>query len=129
MVYLDTTVISEDEFIVAVKAVFNIFDRWTISDQNQQTLLSLETPTDLIELRNNSNNNLFKADLLERISCILGIWKSLKILIPDNTIADQWINRNNHDDYFQGSSPLGMMMSGKLADIYGVKAYLESQLY
>ena len=43
-------------------------------------------------------------DLLERASYILGIYKSLEILLPDEGLADQWLATPNDNPLFNGTA-------------------------
>lgn len=120
--------ISEEEFIVAIDAAFNIFNYWKISDEDKRKILGGITESDLIELKKGMVKNQLETDLLERISCILSIWTSLKILIPEREIADRWIRTTNTETLFKGSSPLEKVISGDLSDLHEVKGYLLYQL-
>jgi len=64
-------------------------------------------------------------DQLERISYILGIYKALKILLPDT--ADEWIKKPNKHHLFNGKSSLDIMLGGNVADLYIVRKYLDSE--
>ena len=66
-------------------------------------------------------------DALERISYILGIYKALQILLPDEKAADQWVKRPNTAPLFGGRSALDRMMSGQVADLFVVRQYLDAQ--
>ena len=45
-------------------------------------------------------------DVIERISYILGIYKALHILFPDDAQADEWVKRPNGGSLFGGRSAL-----------------------
>ena len=66
-------------------------------------------------------------DTLERISYILGIFKALQILLPDEKAADAWVKRPNTAVLFAGKSALDRMLSGHVADLYVVRQYLDAQ--
>ena len=66
-------------------------------------------------------------DTLERISYILGIYKALQILLPDETAAHEWVKRPNSAAPFGGRSALERMSSGQVADLYVVRQYLDAQ--
>ncbi|MXW47997.1 MAG: DUF2384 domain-containing protein, partial [Gammaproteobacteria bacterium] len=66
-------------------------------------------------------------DTLERISYILGIYKYLQILLPDQKLADEWVKRPNSAPLFDGRSALDLMMSGRVADLFIVRQYLDAE--
>jgi hypothetical protein len=59
---------------------------------------------------------------MERVSCILGIYKALQILFSSEH-ADAWISKPN--DYFDGRSALDQMLVGNVSDLYEVRRYLD----
>ena len=66
-------------------------------------------------------------DALERISYLLGIFKALHILLPDEEAADAWVRKPNTAPLFAGTSALERMMSGQVSDLYVVRQYLDAQ--
>ena len=66
-------------------------------------------------------------DTLERISYILGIWKALQILLPNEASADAWVKKPNEAPLFNGRSALQRMLSGQVADLFVVRQYLDAQ--
>ena len=66
-------------------------------------------------------------DVLERISYILGIYKDLQLLLPDEQAADEWVRQPNDAVPFGGRSALERMLSGNVADLYEVRRYLDAE--
>ena len=66
-------------------------------------------------------------DALERISYLLGIFKALNILLPDESAADRWIKKPNDAPIFGGKSALSRMLSGRVSDLFVVRQYLDAQ--
>ena len=64
-------------------------------------------------------------DTLERLSNLLGIWKSLQILLPDAAAADAWLRRPNAAAPFGGRSALQRMLAGNVSDLHLVRRYLD----
>ena len=58
---------------------------------------------------------------------VLGIYKALQILLPDETAAHEWVMRPNSAAPFGGRSALERMSSGQVADLYVVRQYLDAQ--
>ena len=69
---------------------------------------------------------LLSRDTLERISYLLGIYKSLQILLPNTISADAWISKPNNTPLFGGQSALDRMLSGNVADLFVVRQYLDA---
>lgn len=67
------------------------------------------------------------ADVLERISYILGIYKALHLLFADRAQADGWVRRPNAALMFGGRSALERMLAGDVADLHAVRQYLDAQ--
>jgi hypothetical protein len=61
-------------------------------------------------------------DTLERISFVLGIYKTLRILFSSEQRANTWPGKPNRD--FHGRSALELMLDGELSR---VRRYLEAQ--
>ena len=110
----------------ALRTFFRIADLWGLSTDEQMTLLGVTARSTFFKWKKNPNTVLPK-DALERISYILGIYKALQILLPDEQAADAWIRRPNTAPPFGGRSALGRMMSGQVADLFVVRQYLDAQ--
>ena len=70
-------------------AVFNVFRHWCLTDVQQMTLSGLSDGNILNDWKNQPVNAELTLDDLERASYILGIYRSLQILFPDPSLADQ----------------------------------------
>ena len=66
-------------------------------------------------------------DVLERVSYVLGIYKALQILLPDERAADAWVHQPNTAPLFAGRPALDRMLSGNVADLFVVRSYLDAQ--
>ena len=66
-------------------------------------------------------------DTAERLSYLLGIYRALQILLPRPEAADGWIRRPNNAPPFNGQTALDRMLSGRVADLYVVRHYLDGQ--
>ncbi len=90
------------------------------------TLLGLSARSTYFKWKKNTNVVLSK-DTLERISYVVGIYKSLQILLPDNRLADRWVKQPNSASIFGGQSALDFMRSGRVADLFIVRQYLNAE--
>jgi hypothetical protein len=110
----------------ALRTFFRIAEAWGLAVEEQMKLLGLTNRATLYNWRKDREVALPK-DTLERISYILGIFKALQILLPDEKAADAWVRRPNTAALFAGKSALDRMLSGHVADLYVVRQYLDAQ--
>jgi hypothetical protein len=109
-----------------LKAFARMAELWHLSISEQLTLLGLSSRSTYFKWKKDEEVNLPR-DTLERLSYLLGIYKSLQILLPDPAAADGWLRRPNSEPLFGGRSALERMLSGNVADLYLVRQYLDSQ--
>jgi uncharacterized protein (DUF2384 family) len=60
---------------------------------------------------------------LERIACVVSVYKSLNIIFPTSERASAWVHKPN--DYFGGKTALEVMLGGGLSE---VKTYLKGHV-
>jgi hypothetical protein len=109
-----------------LRAFMNIAEAWGLTVAEQLELLGIASRSTFFKWRRERNPRLPR-DTLERLSYLLGIYKSLQILLPDPQIADQWVRKPNSAPAFGGRSALERMLSGQVADLYVVRQYLDAQ--
>lgn len=109
-----------------LKAFFRVAELWGLSNDEQMTLLGLTSRSTFFNWRRDPEVSLSK-DTLERISYVLGIYKALRILLPDDKAADAWVRQPNAATPFGGRSALERMLSGQVADLFVVRQYLDAQ--
>ena len=110
----------------ALRTFLRIADLWELTVDEQMTLLGVTARSTFFKWKKDPNTTLPK-DTLERISYILGIYKALEILLPDEKAADEWVRRPNTAALFGGQSALDRMLSGQVADLFVVRQYLDAQ--
>ena len=111
----------------ALRTFFRIAELWSLSVDEQMTLLGMTSRSTYFKWKKDANTVLPK-DTLERISYILGIYKALQILLPDEKAADEWVRQSNAASLFNGQSALDRMLSGQVVDLFVVRQYLDAQL-
>lgn len=111
----------------ALQAFFNIAERWELKSAEQRTLLGDPPKSTFYKWRQSPEKAELSQDTLERISYILGIYKSLHILLPRADVADTWIRRPNTAPGFAGASALKRMLGGHVVDLADVRRYLDAQ--
>ena len=109
-----------------LRAFVNMAEAWNLSIAEQLKLLGIESRSTFFKWRRERDPRLPR-DTLERLSYLLGIYKSLQILLPDPKAADEWVRRPNGAPLFGGGTALERMLSGQVADLYVVREYLDAQ--
>ena len=109
-------------------AIFNIFSLWRLTGQQQMTLLGLSNEKTLYNWKNQPEKAKLTRDCLERASYILGIYRALQVLFPDEAQSDQWLHTPNDNPLFGGTAPLEKMLEGLVVDLAVVREHLDSQL-
>ncbi|MEW8086493.1 MAG: antitoxin Xre/MbcA/ParS toxin-binding domain-containing protein [Candidatus Thiodiazotropha endolucinida] len=112
----------------ALQGFFNITERWGLTAKQQRTLLGEPAETTFFKWKSEKNANRLDSGTLERISCILGIHKALRILLPTEHAAYEWVKKPNDAPLFRGETALSRMLAGRVADLYEVRVYLDNEL-
>ncbi|MDP2783689.1 MAG: MbcA/ParS/Xre antitoxin family protein [Sulfurimicrobium sp.] len=111
----------------ALRTFFNIAEAWKLTVEQQRDLLGAIPNSTFFKWKKDTDAVSLPKDTLERISYILGIFKSLQILLPRPEQADTWIKRPNDAPLFGGKSALERMLSGNVSDLFVVRQYLDAQ--
>ncbi|TPG09774.1 DUF2384 domain-containing protein [Rhodanobacter glycinis] len=110
----------------ALRVFFRLAEQWKLRIAEQRKLLG-DPPESTFYKWKRQQDGAPGRDTIERISYLLGIWKSLQILFPDPEQADAWLHKPNAAALFGGHSALERMLSGNVADLYVVRQYLDAQ--
>lgn len=110
---------------VALKAFFGITHKWGLSSDQERVLLGVPKAT-FYRWKDHMDGSL-SADTFERISYILGIYKALRILLPNENAANGWIHKPNTAPLFGGKSALDKLMKGYVIDLADVRRYLDAE--
>jgi hypothetical protein len=109
-----------------LRAFGRIAALWRLSVDEQLKLLGEPPRSTFYAWRKNPEIAAVPRDTLERLSNLLGIYKSLQILLPDAARADAWIRLPNEAPGFGGRSALDRMLAGNLSDMVFVRHYLDA---
>ena len=99
---------------------------WGLSVDEQLILLGAPPRSTYFAWRKTPERANLPRDTLERISYILGIYKSLQILFPEASAADGWVRRPNTAPPFAGRPALDRMLAGNVSDLAAVRRYLDA---
>ncbi len=100
---------------------------WAFNKNQRLALLDDVHPQTYQKWEREGANSLSRIQL-ERISLLLGIHKSLKILFVEHDSARRWFFSVNHDQPFVGISPSEFMIQGSISNLYGIRRYLEARI-
>lgn len=110
----------------ALQWFFNLAEAWELSTDQQIKLLGSPPRSTFFKWKKEGGQ--LSKDTFERISNLLTIYKSLRILFTEQARVDAWIKRENKAPVFGGKSALDFMLStGSLIELYKVRSYLDAQ--
>ncbi len=110
----------------ALRAFGAIATEWDLSAKQRRQILGLAASTYYAYVKRLDAVRL-SPDTLERVSYVLGIYKALRILLPRGEARLAWLRNANSDPEFGGTPPLAVMASGKVANLYRVRRYLDGE--
>lgn len=114
--------VGQSRIPVDLDTFFKIAERWGLSADEQIALLGSPGRSTFFKWKKDGGG--LPADTRERLSHILGIWKSLRIVFTQDERGEAWIRAQNR--YFDGASALDVMLEG-MAGIIRVRRYLDVQ--
>lgn len=110
---------------VLAKGIMRALDEWGLHNADKQTLLGLGDNSRSTLKRYAEGHPLANTrDLLDRAGHILGIYKGLALLYPENPeIRGQWMRSANHR--FHGHSPVEVVREYGLPGLLMVRAQID----
>ncbi|MDH3513441.1 MAG: MbcA/ParS/Xre antitoxin family protein [Gammaproteobacteria bacterium] len=112
---------------VALDAFFRLVDFWGLDTQQAMTLLGVTSRSTYMSWKARTPAKL-APDTMERISYLLGTHKALRILFSrDEQSVRDWVKAPNSNPLFGNKSALDRMLSGRVADLYEVRRFLDAQ--
>ena len=109
----------------ALRAFFNIMERWGVRDEDARQLLGGISNGKYYQLKQDPDHVL-EQDRLQRISYLIGIFKALNILYGTR-LADSWIQLANSNPLFTGRTPLTYMLQGGTPAMEVVRRLLDAR--
>ena len=109
----------------ALKAFFNIVERWHIRDEDARALLGGLSNGPYYAWRKQPERTL-DTDTLTRLSYLVGIFKALNILYGER-LADEWVSLPNDNPIFGGRTPLSYMIAGGVPAMQTVRRLLDAR--
>jgi len=110
----------------ALRAFFNIAERWKLKDADARALLGGVSNGAYYGWKKEPRPRTLDEDTIRRISYLVGIFKALHILYGAK-LADAWISLPNANRIFGGAAPLGYMIAGGLPAFQTVRRLLDAR--
>lgn len=109
----------------ASRAFFNIMARWKIRDADGRRLLGGISNGAYYALKKGAGRALDE-DRLRRISYLIGIFKALNLFYSEE-LADRWMQLQNKNRIFRGTTPHAYLMQGGLPTFAAVRNLLDAR--
>lgn len=110
----------------AIRAFFHLAEAWRLTNEEQRALLGWPPESTFYKYKAGRVGTL-AYDTLVRISLILGIYKDLHILYPENDLADRWVMLPNSNPLFGSRPALSLMTEGGIDGLYQVRRLLDAR--
>lgn len=101
-----------------LKAAVRILDKWQATGEQGEAILRVSHSTYARARRDDLNAIKLDADQLARISYVLNIHATLRLLFENPENLYGFVNMPNHTPFFNGHTPLAIMGSGEFAALY-----------
>lgn len=109
----------------AIRAFFNIMEKWKIRDEAARQLLGGVSNGTFYALKKSSGRTLDE-DKLRRISYLVGIFKALNIIYGED-LADSWMQLPNENRIFGGMTPVEYLIRGGVPAFATVRKLLDAR--
>ena len=110
----------------AMRSFFGIGQAWGLSVEEQRGLLGWPAASTYYKYKAGQIGTL-SYDMLTRISLLLGIYKALHILYPDDALADRWVKLPNSNPMFGGKPALSLMVDGGIDGLTQTRRLLDAR--
>lgn len=110
----------------AMRILPRIAHEWGLYDAEAAALLGIEE--EMYRLwSSDPSRACFEPEQRERASLLLGIYKSLVILLPLPDGQRHWLHTPNQNARFQGNTPLAFLLQGGLPALRELRQYLDAE--
>ncbi len=119
-----TGVVTDAEAVAMLRAVFNLFARWEVTDAQGRALLGQPSSSTYYRWKR-GEIGVVPHDTVWRLADLMGIHKGLRYMFAEPARAYAWVRKPNLT--FGGKSALDRMLAGAPSDITAVRAYLDAE--
>jgi hypothetical protein len=110
----------------AMRTFLNAAKAWALTVDEQRGLLGWPAASTYYKYKAGDVGTL-SYDTLTRISLLLGIYKALHILYPDEALADRWVKLPNSNPLFGGKPALSLMVDGGIDGLTQTRRLLDAR--
>jgi hypothetical protein len=110
----------------ALRTFFKVAKTWEASTEEQRGLLGYPPESTFFKYKKGDVPSA-SFDTLTRVSLVLGIFKALRILYPERSLADRWVRLPNSNRLFGGEPPIAFMTRGGMDALYQVRRLLDAR--
>ncbi len=111
---------------VALKGFFGICREWDCTQEEMMQMLGGVSRSTLAKYQKLPHVKLSR-DTLERISYILGIYKSLRVMYPTAERANRRVRLETSEPPFAGASALDFMARGSMKHLAETRRYFDAK--
>lgn len=116
--------VTQAEAAAMIRAVFNLFRLWNVSDPQGRVLLGQPSSSTFYRWKRGEVGAV-PSDTIWRLGDLMGIHKALRHLFTEPERGYAWIKRPN--TAFGGQSALDRMLAGAPSDLTAVRDYLDAE--
>lgn len=109
-----------------LRTFLNISSAWGLSNDEMRALLGHPSESTFYQYKAGKCGTL-SYDTLTRISLLIGIYKALHILYPDESLADSWVRLPNRNPLFGGRPAIELMTLAGLDGLFQVRRLLDGR--
>jgi hypothetical protein len=111
---------------VALKGFFNICREWGCTQEEMMQLLGGVSRSTLSKYQKLPQIKLSR-DTLERISYVMGIYKSLRVMYPTAERANRRVRLTTTEIPFSGTSAMDFMTRGSMKHLMQTRRYFDAK--
>lgn len=113
----------------SMRTFLNIADRWALDETQRRRVLGMPGRTTFhgwAEKARHRQGLSLGLDTLLRISAVLGIYKALGVVFPEERVGIAWLRAPNRGAAFGGQRPIDLMTSGTQDGLLLVRRHLDA---
>jgi hypothetical protein len=119
-----TSTVTQAEAAAMLRAAFNLFKFWKVTDAQARVLLGQPSPSTFYRWKRGEIGNV-PPDTIWRLGDLMGIHKALRHLFTEPERAYAWVARPNLA--FGGKAAIERMLAGAPSDLTAVRDYLDGE--
>ena len=127
LTHADNLEVRQKLSVPAFKTFCNIAEKWHLSPKERLALLGSPHRQTYSNWKQGKHKYTLSLDILTRISLLIGIYKALHILYPDDNFADAWVKMPNSNPLFQGKQAIEYMCAGSIDNLFRVRRLLDAR--